>query len=168
MIFFSSGGACWKCYPELPYLQAELRLCLRVSLKITPKMLPLSFSLEKSGEIAALHCSRRRTKVFTMSAEDRTHGDQMKLQRIFSLGISNSEDKLGNRLPGEAEDFPSLEALRTSWANPYQGWLGRGSCLQARQCSSQTPKVCSSPAFYDFIVQPHWRALRASWKVCGC
>lgn len=100
----------------------------------------------------------------------------MKLQISFGLGIkgkknptlSNGEDKSGNRLPGEAAEIPLLEALQTGWANPYKGWFGRGSRLRASQYSNQTPKVCSSPAFYYFIVQPDWRALRACWKVCSC
>lgn len=53
-----------------------------------------------------------------MSAEDRTHSDQMKLQRSFSLGISNSEDKPGNKLLGEAEDFSIVRGFENILGKP--------------------------------------------------
>lgn len=144
-LFFLLNEPIWN---GLPY---PLCLCMTVSLKIISKMLLLNlFNLWKRN-LEGLHCTAGYNKAFFTSSEDRTHSDQMKyLEPSKRLSILRGfANRLGTLLSGKTwEIIPPI--------------------TKAMQCSSKTPKVCSSPVFYDFIIQPHWRALTPCWKVCEC
>lgn len=53
-------------------------------------------------------------------------------------------------MPEEAEKFPSLEALRTGWANPYQAWLGEDPARRQGNAVAKLPR--SVPALFFIIL----------------